>query len=194
MSKFNEIVRLIENDPGKANEALSKEALRLRNSVGETLLHFFAIEREIEIVKLILGKGAEIDALDTCHRSPLMYASMLGYPEIVQLLLRHGADPNLQAHGENALRNALSSQRYEVADILIEAGANVNQCDPTGETMLFEAVRTEDTKMIQYLLQNGAKKEIKNMFKDTVSDIALERENYAIAEMLKKSKSSSRSA
>lgn len=185
--KFNEIVTLLENDPSTANEILTADSLRLRNSIGETLLHYFAVEREIETVRILLDKGAEIDAIDTGRRTPLMEASMLGYPEIVRLLLDHGADPNLQTQGETALRNAVLSQMYEVADVLISAGADVNQRDARGESILFEAVRMEDMEMIRYLLEKGSNKEIKNIEKDTVLDIALENENYAIAELLKHS-------
>ncbi|MCE5231532.1 ankyrin repeat domain-containing protein [bacterium] len=193
MRNFNDIVILIESDFAEAHDLLTEETLRVRNSVGETLLHFFAVERNIAAVKLLLDKGAEIDPIDTGHRTPLMEAAMLGHSDIVQLLLQYGADPKLQAHGETALRNALSSRMYEVADILIEAGADVNQRDPMGETILFEAVRTEDVDMIRYLLGKGCNENIKNINKETVLDMALENEDYTIAEILKQARRSKHS-
>ncbi len=38
--------------------------------------------------------GAEVNGKDKYGETPLMLASRLGYPDIVQLLLEHGADPN----------------------------------------------------------------------------------------------------
>lgn len=49
----------------------------------------------IEILKLLLEKGGNINAQDMEGNTALHYASKGGFPQIVKLLLEHGADPKL---------------------------------------------------------------------------------------------------
>lgn len=186
MNRFNKILNAVYNDPAGADKILSKDVLDIRNSCGETFLHYFAVERSNDLVKVVLDKGVDVNALDSGAQTPLMESAMLGYSDTVALLLEYGADPNYQVRGENALRCAIAREYYEVADILIKAGANINQRNPEGETILFDAVRMENIRMIEYILANGGKGGLKNMFKETVADIALENESYIICALLKK--------
>eukprot|EP00002_Diphylleia_rotans_P038602 TRINITY_DN880_c0_g1_i14.p1 TRINITY_DN880_c0_g1~~TRINITY_DN880_c0_g1_i14.p1 ORF type:complete len:121 (+),score=13.74 TRINITY_DN880_c0_g1_i14:561-923(+) len=48
----------------------------------------------ISRVKLFLSKQVKIDAKDSVGRTPLYHACENGYIEIVELLLKHKADPN----------------------------------------------------------------------------------------------------
>lgn len=83
-----------------------------------------------ERVRQILRKEPGLATrLDSSRVSPLSYASREGYAHIVQLLLEHGADPNipeeLAPHGR-ALFEACGGNHYEVAEILLRHGANPN--------------------------------------------------------------------
>src|SRR5579872_1778604 len=46
----------------------------------------------LEIVKILLEKGANVNLQDEDDRTALMYASKQGYPSIIELLLSHNAD------------------------------------------------------------------------------------------------------
>jgi len=48
-------------------------------------------QQRFETVNFLLGVGASVDAVDSVGRTPLHGAAALGYPEIVQLLVDHGA-------------------------------------------------------------------------------------------------------
>jgi ankyrin repeat protein len=66
---------------------------------------------------------------DTCHRRPISIAADKDDLEMVQLLLRNGADPNLPEEGAprgGALWSAVYHKRREMARVLVEHGADPN--------------------------------------------------------------------
>jgi len=64
------------------------------NQSGWSPLHYAATGPEPDIVRLLLGRGAEIDATAPNGITPLMMAAQYGSEDSVKLLLEHGADPN----------------------------------------------------------------------------------------------------
>jgi hypothetical protein len=72
------------------------------NSVGETPLMFVL---NAETVEILVSEGAFLDAQNSYGRTPLMIASMYGREEVVESLLKLGANPNLK---DNYERTALS--------------------------------------------------------------------------------------
>lgn len=53
-------------------------------------------ESGVKLVGALLDKGAAVDATDDRGRTPLMTAAEIGHAEIVDLLLRRGAKPDLK--------------------------------------------------------------------------------------------------
>ena len=50
----------------------------------------------IDVVDLLIMRGAPLDAVDDRGRTALMIAAERGDPEVVTALLRHGADPKVK--------------------------------------------------------------------------------------------------
>ena len=63
------------------------------NKPGWTALHYAAAGPEPKVVKLLLDRGAVVDAESPDKTTPLMMAARYGPEEGVTLLLAHGADP-----------------------------------------------------------------------------------------------------
>ena len=69
-----------------------------------------------------------------------MFASYNGDEEMVQLLLRAGADVNASDEkGWTALMVAVFRGKMEVVRLLLQAGANANAVRDNGWTALFDA-------------------------------------------------------
>ena len=87
----------------------------------------------------------------------------MNYQSIVKKLLKAGGDVDIRNKGdrpdsgETPLHCAALWGRYEIAQLLIDAGANVNAQDDQGSTPLHEAARTGRVKLSQLLLDSGAK-------------------------------------
>ena len=84
-------------------------SVHLRDINSQTPLHTASRSVISNLVALLLNSGAEIDALDKCHRSPLHSTLSLWagsskcekkpLPEVMELLLNHGANVHLQDVG-----------------------------------------------------------------------------------------------
>lgn len=63
------------------------------DKTGWTPLHYAATGPEPAVVRLLLERGAKVDAGSPNRSTPLMMAAQYGNPESVELLLARGADP-----------------------------------------------------------------------------------------------------
>ena len=69
--------------------------------------------------------------------TPLIGAPMGDHTELVELLIKKGADVNLKVdRGSTPLHDAVGNESYEVAELLIAKGAAVNTQNDYGETPL----------------------------------------------------------
>jgi ankyrin repeat protein len=115
-----------------------------------TLLNWAAYGGSLEIVKLLIGKHAEINPhANKAGWTPLMNASATGYPQVVAYLLDHGADLNaLSAEGYSALSFAAVEQRTDVVRLLLAHGAD-------GGNALVQMVVKKEAAAVGLLLASG---------------------------------------
>lgn len=93
--------------------------------------------------------------------APLSNAAAVGRIDIVQLLLEHGADPNLReeqfAPKGKALYQAVYHGHYEIAKLLLERGAFPNPpVESSGDALWVSREWRPDKRMEQLLLSYGA--------------------------------------
>ena len=81
-------------------------------------------EGNIEKVKELLLKGAEVNKPDGRGVTPLMYAAWAGYTELVKVLVNNGADVNAEdPNGKTVLMHAEHNYHTDTIDYLIAVGA-----------------------------------------------------------------------
>lgn len=130
------------------------------NDKGRTPLAMAVWQGRIANVRYLLEHGADVKAYQTCgdEMPPLISAARLGYPEIVQLLLEHGADPNMQMQGSR--KNALTEIAYNTApatiQMLLDWGADPNLAGWCGQVPLMQAARLGLTEIVRMLIEKGA--------------------------------------
>jgi ankyrin repeat protein len=99
-----------------------------------------------KVAEVLLRRKAEVNvACGENARPPLMIACFYGRPELVALLLKHGADVNAtDAGGASALHFACRNGAFgrEIVPVLVNAGANLMHTDKEGKGALFHAFRT----------------------------------------------------
>jgi len=106
---------------------------RKRGFGGAGPLHAAALSGQSEIARVLLERGAAVDALDNLGRSPLLtYASgSVNNVVVLQILLKAGADPNAAEQTTNisALDYVATKGNAAEAELLVAFGANVNARD-----------------------------------------------------------------
>ncbi|KAK8115574.1 hypothetical protein PG984_012076 [Apiospora sp. TS-2023a] len=109
----------------------------------QTPLHLASTSGQLKTVKLLLEKGADLNAQAYCLSdggTPLHMASSSGQLEVVKLLLEKGANVNtIDGYGMTPLHRVAWKGQLEVANLLIEKGADINAVDLSGLTPLNRA-------------------------------------------------------
>jgi ankyrin len=110
-------------------------------------------------VKSLLLSGANPNELCPVWGTALCAASYRGHYNIIELLLKHDARPNLstdRAELSLAMSSPRSTQRSEVFHALLQHDADVNACDESVGFPLASAVACGDEEIVNTLLAKGA--------------------------------------
>jgi len=145
-------------------------------------LHFAASRGEAAIARVLLSAGAPVDAAELVEgHTPLHRAALAGRDDTAAVLLEAGADPNagLRFGGPSpALEVAIGQSYVEVARLLIEAGADVEQKDAFGRSPLHQVLQLaheDDPELVRWLLAAGASRAVRDDDGLTVVESARER-------------------
>lgn len=123
-----------------------------------TLLIEAVATNNLELVKSLLKKGANIHQSTHLNCSPLYIACQLNYLDIAKELIRNGANVN-QATLSGCTPLYMASERGYLAIVreLIRNGANLNQGTHANQcTPLFMASQEGRFEIVKELIQNGA--------------------------------------
>ncbi len=101
---------------------------------GFSLLHYSVLYANFEIAKLLIERGAFIDAVDDFGKTPLHWACSVRHCEpIAALLIEKGANPNVENEdGQTPLHIVAQREDKTLIDLLLKAGANPNAKDNRG--------------------------------------------------------------
>eukprot|EP00049_Salpingoeca_infusionum_P007023 m.114564 g.114564 ORF g.114564 m.114564 type:complete len:1061 (-) comp13543_c0_seq4:1459-4641(-) len=128
--------------------------LQLVDEQGTQPFHIAAAAGHIEIVRLLLDKGVDIDVQTQYGWTPLMHACSHGHDAIVQLLLQFGARADLvNVLGCGAIHCACQAGSLPLVERLL---VNSNWSDGSYTVSpLSTAIATGHTELLQLLLEHG---------------------------------------
>lgn len=129
---------------------------------GRTLLHWAAAAGSLTVVELLLGLGADANATDGGGHTPLYSVgnecAIPGGGNVVRALVRAGAKVNACDGAKHctALHMAARRGNVEVAEALLDCGADMEARDSLDETPLRRSVNCGKTGVAALLLSRGA--------------------------------------
>ncbi|KAM7403135.1 hypothetical protein PAMA_003855 [Pampus argenteus] len=128
-------------------------------------LFSYVEEENLAAIKAHLDKFREVDSRSDNGQTPLMVAAEQGNLEIVQELIRRGANVNFDdVDCWTALISAAKEGHIEVVKELLENNANLEHRDMGGWTALMWAAYKGRTDVAQLLLEKGANPNITGQY------------------------------
>jgi ankyrin repeat protein len=124
---------------------------------GFTPLHSASSKGNIEIINMLLDKGALLHDVTKIGITALHLAAYYGHVEAVETLLERGASVNQSENeGFTALHLASRKEHIGVMSALLRRQAAVNHRAINGNTPLLEAIENNKLEAAKILLANGA--------------------------------------
>ncbi|KAH7186028.1 ankyrin repeat-containing domain protein [Fusarium flagelliforme] len=146
-----QIVQMLLDKGARVDGGLSDGELITTRAAG--LGHHMVLER-------LLSAGAQfqVGADDTDTTAPITRAIRDERMGCIRLLLKHTADPHGKSSDGSLLYQSCKIKNgADICRILLEKGADPNECYPDKEMLLIAALRTDSKEMIDLLIDNGAK-------------------------------------
>jgi len=145
------------------------EAGHGRESDDSTPLHFACTKGDVDMARLLLDYGADINARNRLGHTPLHVAVWAGQRNAMELLIGKGArleTPSLVKR-RTPLHDAVFQGNTEIIQLLLNRGAHVDPQNEDGETPLHIACRLGREDIATLLLAAGASPDIKDVKGDT---------------------------
>ncbi|XP_073329538.1 uncharacterized protein ankrd50l isoform X2 [Pagrus major] len=159
----------------------------VRDAEGRPLLYLLVLEGRLEMATLLTEKGGvTLESRDSEGRTALHVASWLGCVEMVDLLLKHGANPNAQdTEGRPPMHSVAWTGHGEVGHHLIEAsGVNIDLACYQGATALSIAAQEGHANIVAMLLERGANPDHMDKYGRTPVKVAGKRGHFRSVRLL----------
>ncbi|XP_037659349.1 transient receptor potential cation channel subfamily A member 1 isoform X2 [Choloepus didactylus] len=130
-------------------------------------LHMAVQSGNLEMIKMCLDNGAQIDLMENGKCTALHFAATQGATDIVKLMISsYTGDCDIvnavDGNQETPLHRVSLFDHHELADYLISVGADINKIDCEGRSPLLLATASASWNIVNLLLSKGAKVDIKD--------------------------------
>ena len=158
--------------------------LNFRARDGATPLHYAAMTGKQGVVEALVEAGATVDIADLSGRSPLHTAAVHGHVPVVQYLWGKVKRDLRGQSGWTVLHLVALLGKEEVAQFLVDSGADQKAKDRSGRTALHMAVKAENLSVLKVLLKGEPDLEAKDHFGMTALSLAVDAEHHKMVECL----------
>ena len=145
ITKNKFITNILSNNYEKVRNTISRCPSIVHECIidGRNPLHKAIYQKYTDIVKLLLDSGADVNQCES---------------KGMQTLFEFNNNINVVFDGATPLFAAISKGdlNYPIVQILLEYGANVNQCDYHNTSPLYLAIKERNTRIANLLLEYGA--------------------------------------
>ncbi|XDC58401.1 hypothetical protein R6Z07M_009583 [Ovis aries] len=137
------------------------------NSGKASPLHMAVQSGDLDMIKMCLDNGAQLDLLEKGKCTALHFAATQGATEIVKLMVSSYSGSSdivneVDGNHETLLHRASLFDHHELADYLISVGADIDITDSEGRSPLLLATASASWNTVNLLLSKGARVDIKD--------------------------------
>ncbi len=120
---------------------------------GESPLIHAIVNQSTEMVSLLLSNGIEASTISSFGKSALELALRSKQPEVMKALIAKGANVDELIEGESLLAQATLID-LNLAQILVDGGADINGGDVSGLGFLVKGIMNKDLALVSFALKN----------------------------------------
>ncbi|CAG2212481.1 unnamed protein product [Mytilus edulis] len=136
------------------------------NNIGQTALILACMHGKTQNVSKLLDYRVDTDVTDKNCVSPLKAACHGLYREIVELLIKAGANIDIaDLNGYTPLISACETQNLQLVELLIHNKADVDKSTPGGWNPYLIAIKTHNDEIANFLIKKGADKSKASLLK-----------------------------
>jgi serine/threonine-protein phosphatase 6 regulatory ankyrin repeat subunit B len=145
-------------------------------------LHAASLHGHLDIVKLLLGQGADVGVVNKANQTAAELASDVGQVEVEKfiaeyqadanirnqifstttLAAQYGADEDREYEGMTSLHDAAEEGNVNVVKSLLERGEDINTRNTSFETPLHLAAEKAKADVVRLLVERGAEVDSRN--------------------------------
>jgi len=183
MTSEDAFLEFVKRGDASAVESMLQTDPNLPHYAGDyakTGLHWAAEKDEVEVARILIDAGADIEAKTTWNATPLEWAATMGSSRVADLLLSRGAKKfTFIAAAALGKLEEVKSRIESGDDLSSELGDETLSTDDhwpadsariQGDILshaLYSAARNGHTKVVDYLLSQGAAIDAKGVFGGT---------------------------
>ena len=140
----------------------------------------------LNVVQLLVERGASLDMQSVYGETPLHVASENGHLSVVQLLVECGASLDTQNKGgKSPLHVASQNGHLSVVQLLVERGTSLDSQNEDGETPLYVASENGHLNVVQLLVERGASLDMQNKGGETLLHVASQNGHLSVVQLCK---------
>lgn len=200
------VQELLDRDPGLADTPTEDGSLiltaiyygareivdlLLEKGAAVNLFEAAALGDSARLAEILAAAPDLVNTHNAGGYTPLGLAAYFGTRAAAEVLLARGADLHLRSRPkvsyvpENTpLHAALAGRNWEVAELLVASGADVNSLDSSGWSPLHHAAYGGNKDMVALLLAHGA--EVNGKERNGRTPLATEKGRQEVAELLRR--------
>ena len=143
-----------------------------------------AWEGNIDMMRLFISRGADINRMNGNGETALILAAWRGQLEAVRWLIDRGARINAPPLHWSALHYAVFAGHRDVVDYLLAQGADINARSTNGSSVLMMAIYEGREDLARLLVEKGADRSFRNDWGDGALEWAMRYNQLNIARMI----------
>lgn len=133
-----------------------------KNTNKQSLLHYVVRTNDVDKAQFLLDQGLKVNQTDIAGMTPFLKAVEANEEEMAMLLFQNGATVKAKNLDElSAVNYAAKNKNLTLLEFLVGKSVAVNQYNKHGLTPLMQAIIDHDIPVFSYLLEAGAKSNIK---------------------------------